>query len=236
MGDAGRAMNITHQQKKMPVEAIRRFRDQFNIPVPDDKIEEVLYVTFEEGSKELEYMRRALEPGGYLPARRQKAEPLPVPALSAFEALLKATGEGREVSTTMAFVRILNTLLKDKQVGKHVVPIVPDESRTFGMEGLFRQIGIWNREGQKYVPEDHDQLMFYKESQTGRAAGRHQRSRRHVRLDRRRHVVPDARRADDPLLHLLLMFGIQRIGDLCWAAADMRSRGFLLAAPRAVPR
>ena len=168
MGEAGEAMNIAHQQKKMPVDAIRKLRDRFNIPVADDQLEHVPYVKFEEGSKELEYMRKArMDLGGYLPARRQKADALQIPALAAFDALLKATGEGREVSTTMAFVRILNILLKDKNVGKHVVPIVPDESRTFGMEGLFRQVGIWNQEGQKYVPQDHDQLMFYKESQTG---------------------------------------------------------------------
>ena len=230
MGDAGQAMNVAHQQKKMPVDAIRAFRDQFNIPVPDDKLEEVPYLTFEEGSKELEYMRQArMNLGGYLPARRQKAEALKVPELSAFEALLKATGEGREVSTTMAFVRILNTLLKDKQIGKHVVPIVPDESRTFGMEGLFRQVGIWNQEGQKYVPEDHDQLMFYKESQTGQVL---------------QEGINEAGAMCDwiaaatsysthgvqmiPFYIYYSMFGIQRIGDLCWAAADMRSRGFLL--------
>jgi len=230
MGDAGQAMNVAHQQKKMPVDAIRAFRDQFNIPVADDKLEEVPYLTFPEGSKELEYMRKArMDLGGYLPARRMKAEALKVPELSAFEALLKATGEGREVSTTMAFVRILNTLLKDKQVGKHVVPIVPDESRTFGMEGLFRQVGIWNQEGQKYVPEDHDQLMFYKESQTGQVL---------------QEGINEAGAMCDwiaaatsysthgvqmiPFYIYYSMFGIQRIGDLCWAAADMRSRGFLL--------
>ncbi|WP_284454498.1 pyruvate dehydrogenase (acetyl-transferring), homodimeric type, partial [Cupriavidus campinensis] len=143
MGDAGQAMNVAHQQKKMPVDAIRKFRDQFNIPVSDDKIEDVPYLTFEDGSKELEYMRaRRMELGGYLPSRRLKAEALPVPELAAFDALLKATGEGREVSTTMAFVRILTALLRDKETGPRVVPIVPDEARTFGMEGLFRQVGI----------------------------------------------------------------------------------------------
>ncbi|MDE2204685.1 MAG: pyruvate dehydrogenase (acetyl-transferring), homodimeric type, partial [Burkholderiaceae bacterium] len=230
MGEAGEAMNIAHQQKKMPVDAIRKLRDRFNIPIADDQLEKVPYVKFEEGSKELEYMRRArMDLGGYLPARRQKADPLPIPALSAFDALLKATGEGREVSTTMAFVRILNILLKDKNVGKHVVPIVPDESRTFGMEGLFRQIGIWNQEGQKYVPQDHDQLMFYKESQTGQVLqeGINEAGAMcdwiAAATSYSTHGV-----AMIPFYIYYSMFGIQRIGDLCWAAGDMRSRGFLL--------
>ncbi|MHC6051950.1 pyruvate dehydrogenase (acetyl-transferring), homodimeric type [Ralstonia solanacearum] len=230
MGEAGEAMNIAHQQKKMPVGAIRKLRDRFNIPVADDQLEHVPYVKFEEGSKELEYMRRArMDLGGYLPARRQKADALQVPALAAFDALLKATGEGREVSTTMAFVRILNILLKDKNVGKHVVPIVPDESRTFGMEGLFRQVGIWNQEGQKYVPQDHDQLMFYKESQTGQVLqeGINEAGAMcdwiAAATSYSTHGV-----AMIPFYIYYSMFGIQRIGDLCWAAGDMRSRGFLL--------
>jgi pyruvate dehydrogenase E1 component len=175
-------------------------------------------------------MRRArMDLGGYLPARRMKADPLQVPALGAFDALLKATGEGREVSTTMAFVRILNILLKDKNVGKHVVPIVPDESRTFGMEGLFRQVGIWNQEGQKYVPQDHDQLMFYKESQTGQVLqeGINEAGAMcdwiAAATSYSTHGV-----AMIPFYIYYSMFGIQRIGDLCWAAGDMRSRGFLL--------
>ena len=230
MGEAGEAMNIAHQQKKMPVDAIRKLRDRFNIPVADDQLEHVPYVKFEEGSKELEYMRKArMDLGGYLPARRQKADALQIPALAAFDALLKATGEGREVSTTMAFVRILNILLKDKNVGKHVVPIVPDESRTFGMEGLFRQIGIWNQEGQKYVPQDHDQLMFYKESQTGQVLqeGINEAGAMcdwiAAATSYSTHGV-----AMIPFYIYYSMFGIQRIGDLCWAAGDMSSRGFLL--------
>lgn len=230
MGEAGEAMNIAHQQKKMPVDAIRKLRDRFNIPVADDQLEHVPYVKFEEGSKELEYMRKArMDLGGYLPARRQKADALQIPALAAFDALLKATGEGREVSTTMAFVRILNILLKDKNIGKHVVPIVPDESRTFGMEGLFRQVGIWNQEGQKYVPQDHDQLMFYKESQTGQVLqeGINEAGAMcdwiAAATSYSTHGV-----AMIPFYIYYSMFGIQRIGDLCWAAGDMRSRGFLL--------
>jgi pyruvate dehydrogenase E1 component len=136
--------------------------------VPDDQLEELPYLKFAEDSAEHKYMmQRRMDLGGFLPQRRRKAEPLAVPSLDAFDALLKASGEGRELSTTMAIVRIMNMMLKDKNVGKNVVPIVPDESRTFGMEGMFRQYGIWNQEGQNYVPEDHDQLMFYKESKTG---------------------------------------------------------------------
>lgn len=230
MGEAGQAMNITHQQKKMQVEALKQFRDQFRLPIPDEEITHIPYLKFEEGSKELEYMRaRRQELGGYLPARRQKAESLPVPELSVFEPLLKGTGEGREISTTMAFVRILNILLKDKTLGKRVVPIVPDESRTFGMEGLFRQIGIWNQDGQKYVPEDSDQLMFYKESETGQilqegineAGGMSDWIAAATSYSTHNEIMI-------PFYIYYSMFGFQRIGDLAWAAGDMRSRGFLL--------
>ncbi len=163
MGGSGQGMNIAHQAKKMNIEDIKAFRDQFKIPVPDDKLEELPLVKFEEGSPELNYMReRRMELGGYLPQRRAKAESLEVPKLEVFAPLLEATVEGREISTTMAFVRMLNMVVKDKTIGKRVVPIVPDESRTFGMEGMFRQLGIWNQLGQLYTPQDHDQLMFYK--------------------------------------------------------------------------
>jgi len=230
MGEAGQAMNITHQQKKMQVDQLKMFRDQFRLPISDDDIVDVPYLKFEEGSKELEYMRaRRQELGGYLPARREKAESLPVPELAAFEPLLKGTGEGREISTTMAFVRILNILLKDKALGKRVVPIVPDESRTFGMEGLFRQIGIWNQDGQKYVPEDSDQLMFYKESETGQilqegineAGGMCDWIAAATSYSTHGEIMV-------PFYIFYSMFGLQRIGDLVWAAGDMRSRGFLL--------
>ncbi|BBE09337.1 pyruvate dehydrogenase subunit E1 [Mycoavidus cysteinexigens] len=232
MGEAGQAMNITHQQKKMPIEALKKFRDQFRLPITDEALEEVPYLKFEEGSKELTYMReQRMALGGYLPARRAKAESLPVPALSSFEPVLKGTGAGREISTTMAFVRILNILLKDKVLGKRIVPIVPDESRTFGMEGLFRQIGIWNQDGQKYVPEDSDQLMFYKESETGQilqegineAGGMCDWIAAATAYST--HGEPMI-----PFYIFYSMFGFQRIGDLAWAAADMRSRGFLLGA------
>ncbi|MFA7606842.1 MAG: pyruvate dehydrogenase (acetyl-transferring), homodimeric type [Rhodocyclaceae bacterium] len=230
MGQAGEAMNISHQQKKMDPEAIRRFRDRFGLPVPDDQLAELPYLKFPKDSPEYQYMmQRRLDLGGFLPQRRTKAAALTVPDLDSFAALLKASGEGRELSTTMAVVRIMNTLLKDKQIGRHVVPIVPDESRTFGMEGMFRQYGIWNQEGQKYVPEDHDQLMFYKESQTGQVL---------------QEGINEAGSMADwiaagtaysvhgvqmiPFYIFYSMFGLQRTMDLAWAAADQRTRGFLI--------
>ena len=230
MGQSGEAMNISHQQKKLDVESIKRFRDRFGLPVPDDQVEKLPYLKFPEDSPEYKYMReRRMSLGGFLPSRRQKADALTVPALDSFAALLKASGEGRELSTTMAIVRIMNTLLKDKQIGRHIVPIVPDESRTFGMEGMFRQYGIWNQQGQKYVPEDHDQLMFYKESETGQVL---------------QEGINEAGSMADwiaagtaysvhgvqmvPFYICYSMFGLQRTMDLCWAAADQRTRGFLI--------
>jgi pyruvate dehydrogenase E1 component len=230
MGESGEAQNITHQQKKMSLESLKRFRDRFDLPMTDEEIEDLPYLTFEEGSKELEYMQnRREELGGYLPARRQKSIELDVPDLKTFDALLKATAEGREISTTMAFVRILNILVKDKNLGNRVVPIVPDESRTFGMEGMFRQLGIWNQLGQLYTPQDSDQLMFYKEDKNGQvlqegineaggmcdwiAAGTSYSSNNEPMI---------------PFYILYSMFGFQRIGDLAWAAGDLRTRGFLL--------
>jgi pyruvate dehydrogenase E1 component len=229
MGTAGEAQNITHQQKKMDVDAIRRFRDRFALPVPDAEIDKVPYLIFPEGSAELAYMReRRNALGGYLPQRRRRVEPLPVPPLATFERLLKSTEE-REISTTMAFVQMLQILLRDKALGKRIVPIVPDESRTFGMEGMFRQLGIWNQQGQLYTPEDADQLMFYKESKDGQIlqegineaggmcdwiAAATSYSTHGVQMI--------------PFYIFYSMFGFQRIGDLAWAAGDMRSRGFLL--------
>jgi pyruvate dehydrogenase E1 component len=230
MGEAGEAQNITHQQKKMGTTSVKAFRDRFKLPVKDEDLEKLPYLTFPEGSPELNYMReRRMALGGYLPARRPKAESLPVPPLSAFDALLKAGGEGREFSTTMSFVRGLNVMLKDKVIGKRVVPIVVDESRTFGMEGLFRQIGIWNQDGQNYVPQDADQMMFYKETKNGQilqegineagamadwiAAGTSYST----------HGVQMI-----PVYVCYSMFGMQRTMDLVWAAGDQRARGFLI--------
>jgi pyruvate dehydrogenase E1 component len=230
MGEAGEAQNITHQQKKMGTTSVKAFRDRFKLPIKDADLEKLPYIKLEEGSKELDYMReRRMALGGYLPSRRRKAESLPVPPLSAFDALLKAGGEGREFSTTMSFVRGLNVMLKDKIIGKRVVPIVVDESRTFGMEGLFRQIGIWNQDGQNYVPQDADQMMFYKETKTGQilqdgineagamadwiAAGTSYSTHNLQMI---------------PVYVCYSMFGMQRTMDLVWAAGDQRARGFLI--------
>lgn len=230
MGESGEAQNTSHQQKKMSLASLRAFRDRFHIPVSDDQLETLPFIKFEEGSPELTYMRqRRMDLGGYLPHRRRTAARLEVPALPAFDALLKASGEGREFSTTMALVRIFNTLLKDKHVGKQVVPIVVDESRTFGMEGMFRQYGIWNQEGQKYVPQDHDQLMFYKESTDGQVL---QDGINEAGAMADWIAAATAYSAHGvqmiPIYVFYSMFGFQRTMDLCWAAGDSRSRGFLI--------
>ncbi len=229
MGEAGEAQNITHQQKKMNVEALRKFRDRFKIPVADADLEKVPYVRFAEGSPELEYMRaRRMELGGYLPSRRRKVEPMVVPPLATFERLLKSSDD-REISTTMAFVQMLGTLVRDKALGRYIVPIVPDESRTFGMEGMFRQLGIWNQLGQLYTPEDADQLMFYKESKNGQILqeGINEPGAMcdwiAAATSYSTHGVQTI-----PFYIFYSMFGFQRVGDLAWAAGDMRSRGFLL--------
>jgi pyruvate dehydrogenase E1 component len=230
MGGSGEAMNIAHQAKKMNPDDVRGFRDRFEIPVKDEELDDIPFVKFADGSPELEYMRaRRQELGGYLPQRRMKAESLPVPGLDAFTALLEATSEGREISTTMAFVRMLNIVIRDKTLGKRVVPIVPDESRTFGMEGMFRQLGIWHQLGQLYTPEDQDQLMFYREDKQGQilqegineAGGMCDWIAAATAYST--HGVPML-----PFYIFYSMFGFQRIGDLAWAAGDMRSRGFLL--------
>jgi pyruvate dehydrogenase E1 component len=230
MGTSGEAQNITHQQKKMSSESLARFRDRFDVPIPDDKLAEIPYINFPEGSPELTYMReRRMQLGGYVPQRRRKATtPLVIPALSAFERLLKST-EDREISTTMAFVQILQVLLRDRNIGKHIVPIVPDESRTFGMEGMFRQLAIWNQQGQLYTPQDKDQLMFYREDKHGQilqegineAGGMCDWIAAATSYST--HDVPMI-----PFYIFYSMFGFQRVGDLTWAAGDMRSRGFLL--------
>ena len=230
MGDSGQAQNTSHQAKKMSPESIRNMRDRFELPLHDDDLADLPYLKFAEDSKELNYMRqRRAELGGNLPSRRAKAAPLEIPPLSAFQSLLDGGGAGHEISTTMAFVRILNILTKDKKIGKRIVPIVPDESRTFGMEGMFRQLGIWSQVGQLYTPQDAEQLMFYKEEKHGQvlqegineagglcdwiAAGTSYST----------HGVPLI-----PFFIYYSMFGFQRVGDLIWAAADQRTRGFLL--------
>jgi pyruvate dehydrogenase E1 component len=229
MGEAGEGQNPTHQQKKMGEEALRAFRDRFNIPIPDDKIALAPFYRPPDNSKEVRYLlerRKAL--GGFLPSRRRTAPALQAPAIETFETQLKGSGE-HEMSTTMAFVRILTQLVRDRHIGKHIVPIVPDEARTFGMEGLFRQIGIYSSVGQLYEPVDAQQLMSYKEMKNGQileegineagamsswiAAG----------TAHSNHGVQMI-----PFYCYYSMFGFQRTGDFAWAAGDMRARGFLM--------
>jgi pyruvate dehydrogenase E1 component len=229
MGEAGEGQNITHQQKKMGTSSIKAFRDRFNVPIPDDKLEDVPFYKPAEDSAEIQYLRgRVTAQGGALPARRRKAAPLEVPPLSAFEGQLKST-EDREISTTMAFVRMLTTLVRDKNIGKYVVPIVPDESRTFGMEGMFRQLGIYSHVGQLYTPQDADQLMFYKEDKKGQVLqeGINEAGAMSSWIAAATSYSTNGM----PMIPFFIfysMFGFQRVGDLAWAAGDMRARGFLL--------
>ncbi len=231
MGEAGEGQNITHQQKKMGEQNLREFRDRFALPLSDEQLAEIPFIRFPDDSAEARYLRESRAAlGGYLPARRAKSETLPIPPLAAFDAQLKST-EGRTISTTMAFVRILNTLLRDKSIGKRIVPIVPDESRTFGMEGMFRQFGIFSQVGQLYRPEDANQLMFYKEDQKGQIL--------QEGLNEPGAICSWIAAAtsyssnNTPMIPFYIyysMFGFQRVGDFTWAAGDMRARGFLLGA------
>ncbi len=230
MGHAGEGTMLAHSSKKMDVEALRQFRDRFKVPVSDEQLTELPFIRFPKGSSEDEYLhktRRAL--GGYLPVRRRKSSvSLEAPPLSLFDSQLKGS-EGREISTTMAFVRILTALMRDKELGRRIVPIVPDESRTFGMEGMFRQFGIFSQVGQLYKPQDADQLMFYKEDKSGQmlqegineAGG--MASWIAAATSYATSNVPMV-----PFYIFYSMFGFQRVGDLAWAAGDERSRGFLL--------
>jgi pyruvate dehydrogenase E1 component len=229
MGESGEAQNITHQQKKMGTISLKAFRDRFRLPIPDDQIEALPYLRFEDGSPELAYMRERRQAlGGFMTRRRRRSEALEVPPLEAFQTLLKSS-EDREFSTTMAFVRILNLLVKDKQIGRRVVPIVADESRTFGMEGMFRQLGIWSSVGQLYTPQDADQLMYYKEDKHGQILqeGINEAGAMAdwiaAATSYSTHGVPMI-----PFYIFYSMFGFQRIGDLAWAAGDSRCRGFLI--------
>ncbi|BBJ00538.1 pyruvate dehydrogenase E1 component [Ferrigenium kumadai] len=228
MGASGEAQNPTHQQKKMDEESLRKFRDRFNIPVSDEQLGKTPFVRPAEDSQEAKYLRERGAAMGSVPARRPEAQPLAMPASEAFDPLLKGT-EGREISTTMAFVRLLSALVKDKNIGKKVVPIVPDESRTFGMEGMFRQLGIFSQVGQLYTPQDADQLMYYKEDKTGQilqegineAGGM-------ADWIAAATAYANHGTAMIPFYIYYSMFGFQRIGDLAWAAGDLRARGFLL--------
>jgi pyruvate dehydrogenase E1 component len=229
MKGEGESQNTAHSQKKMSVDTLKHIRNKFNIPLTDEHIEEVPFLKLEEGTAEYNYLHAQREKlGGYYPVRKPAVTTLPIPELSAFEAMLKDTGE-REMSTTMAFVRMLNVLVKDKALGKHIVPIVPDESRTFGMEGMFRQLGIWSHVGQNYTPEDASQLMYYKESVTGQIfqEGINEPGAMCTWIasatSYANHGVPMI-----PFYIYYSMFGFQRTGDLAWAAGDMRSRGFII--------
>ena len=231
LGKQGQAQNPTHQLKKLDLQTIRDFRDRFKVPIPDDQLEQLPLYKPAEDDPIMQYLhehRRAL--GGYLPQRRRKAETMPeVPPLSAFDAVLKSTD--RELSTTMAFVRILTALVRDKSIGKHIVPIVPDEARTFGMEGMFRQLGIYSSEGQKYTPVDKDQVMYYREDKAGQILeeGINEAGAFCSWLAAATSYSTN-NLAMVPFYIFYSMFGMQRIGDLAWAAGDLRARGFLLGA------
>src|SRR5688572_354691 len=233
LGKQGQAKNPTHQLKKVDVSTIREMRDRFNIPIPDDKLEEVPFYIPPADSPEMKYLferRKAL--GGFVPSRRRKAEEAPaVPPLEAFDAVLKGSGEGREISTTMAFVRALTVLVRDKEIGKRIVPIVPDEARTFGMEGMFRQLGIFASEGQKYEPVDKDQVMYYREDKQGQILeeGINEAGAFSSWIAAAT-SYSHSNQVTVPFYIFYSMFGMQRIGDLAWAAADQRARGFLLGA------
>ncbi|MEO8859518.1 MAG: pyruvate dehydrogenase (acetyl-transferring), homodimeric type [Burkholderiaceae bacterium] len=229
MGTAGESQNITHAQHKMAEPALKAFRDRFSIPIPDEALDALPFYRPPEDSVEIRYLRdRMAALGGSVPARRSHVDPLQIPALDVFATALRGSGE-HQMSTTMAFVRILSTLLKDEKIGRFVVPIVPDEARTFGMEGLFRQIGIYSPVGQRYVPQDADQLMVYRERKDGQLleegiteegafcswiAAATAYSTYGVSLI--------------PFFSYYSMFGFQRFGDLAWAAGDMCCRGFLM--------
>ncbi|MGW8369068.1 MAG: pyruvate dehydrogenase (acetyl-transferring), homodimeric type, partial [Gammaproteobacteria bacterium] len=229
MGASGESLNIAHQQKKLDDDALRYYRDRFRIPISDEEIAKVPFYKPPEKSEEMEYLlERRGRLGGSLPVRRHAIAPLRVPGLEAFKAQLEGSGD-REISTTMALVRIITILLRDQNVSRHIVPIVPDEARTFGMEGLFRQFGIYSSVGQLYTPQDADQLMYYREDKTGQmleegineagaisswaAAGT-------AYANHGAHMVP--------FYMFYSMFGFQRVGDFAWAAGDMQARGFLI--------
>ncbi|WP_415759148.1 pyruvate dehydrogenase (acetyl-transferring), homodimeric type [Pseudomonas sp. LT1P18] len=231
MGEAGEGQNINHQLKKMGDDAIKAFRDRFSLEITDDQLGDMPYLKPAVDSTEARYLQaRRTELGGYIPERVSVAQPLLIPPLSTLNTQLKGTGE-REISTTMAFVRILGTLLKDPNIGKVIVPIVPDESRTFGMESLFRQIGIHSHVGQLYTPQDAGQLSYYKEAKDGQIMQEGLNESGAISswiaasTSYSTHGVMTV-----PFYIFYSMFGFQRVGDLAWAAGDARARGFLLGA------
>jgi len=231
LGAGGQAANDTHSVKKLDVENLKIFRDRFGIPISDDQLETVPYYRPEENSPELIYMNeRRASLGGPLPARKSDFEEMSVPALKVFDKQLDSSGE-REMSSTMAFVRILSTLIKNKDIGQYVVPIVPDEARTFGMEGMFRQLGIYTSAGQKYVPHDREQIMYYKEDKKGviLEEGINEAGAMSAWLALAT-AYSTSSRPMIPFYIFYSMFGFQRIGDLAWASGDCQARGFLIGA------
>ena len=229
MGTSGEAQNISHQQKKMDAQSIIEFRDRFNVPIPDDKIADVPYYYPGDDSPEIKYLHaRRKELGGYLPRREVSPIALETPELEAFESLLTGSGD-REISTTMTFVRALAILLRDKKIAKHIVPIVADEARTFGMEGMFRQLGIYSSKGQLYTPVDSDQLMFYKEDTKGQIL--QEGISEAGAFSSWIAAATSYANSGVPMIPFYIyysMFGFQRVGDLAWAAGDIHARGFLL--------
>ena len=229
MGIAGEGMNITHSQKKMGEANLKAFRDRFNIPISDDQIAAAPFYKPPPDSPEMKYLQERRETlGGPLPARRDTAPALKVPELTAFAALLESSGE-REMSTTMALVRLLTIIVRDKEVGRLVVPIVPDEARTFGMEGMFRQLGIYSSVGQLYEPVDADQVMYYREETNGQILqeGINEAGAMSSWIAAAT-AYANHGQAMIPFYIYYSMFGFQRIGDLAWAAGDMQARGFLI--------
>lgn len=230
MGEAAEGKNIAHGVKKVDLDSLRQFRDRFRIPFSDEELEKLPYYTFPEDSVEMQYMKaRRAELHGFVPQRLEKfTNKLEIPSLAEFESITKGSGD-REISTTMAFVRILNILVKDKNIGKRIVPIVPDEARTFGMEGMFRQIGIYSNEGQKYVPQDRDQVAYYKEDKEGQVL---QEGINELGAMGSWAAAATSYSVNDcPMIPFYIyysMFGFQRTGDMAWAAGDLRARGFLV--------
>ncbi|MFO7550816.1 MAG: pyruvate dehydrogenase (acetyl-transferring), homodimeric type [Haliea sp.] len=230
-GEAGEANNETHSLKKLDLDSLKAFRDRFAIPISDTELKDVPYYRPAPDSPEMRYMmQRREELGGFIPARRKDMELLETPSLAAFDNQLKGSGK-REISTTMAFVRMLSTLVKDKQIGERVVPIVPDEARTFGMEGMFRQLGIYSSVGQRYTPQDAGQIMFYKEDQKGQILeeGINEAGAFSAWIAAATSYSTSGY-SMVPFYIFYSMFGFQRIGDLAWAAGDSQARGFLIGA------
>lgn len=230
MGAAGEGKNIAHQVKKMDMDAIKHFRDRFNIPIKDGDLEDLPFYSFDKDSEELKYMQERREKlGGYMPVRRANTDKeLELPALKAFDTVLKGSGD-REISTTMVFVRVLNVLLKDKKIGQRIVPIIPDEARTFGMEGLFRQVGIYSSQGQKYEPQDADQVAYYREDKKGQVI--QEGINELGALASWVAAGTSYSTNNEPMIPFYIyysMFGFQRVGDLVWAAGDSQTRGFLV--------